>query len=281
MTTQEIGFGDVVLDYVDIATARNLPGLRLVLGAYAIPGPWREACKALFHVKGIPYTPVRTANAGASDLDLGMDGTQSELIAWTGQSSAPVAVWNDERPRSSWVDQLNLAERLAPEPRLVPEDIVERTRMFGLINEIAGENGLAWSKRVLLADGPLRSLPAGDPSRRFWETLAGKYGHSAQAAAVATRRIVSILGLLDATLAAQRARGRRYFIGDELTALDLYWATFCALFKPMAPERCPMATAYRGAYANDDPDIERVLTPALLAHRDHVYETWLELPIVF
>jgi len=279
--SQEIGFGDIEHEYVSIARARQMSGLRLVLGAYAIPGPWREACKALFHVKGIPFTPARTSDEGASDLDVGMAGTQSELIAWTGQASAPVAIWNDERPRSSWVDQLNLAERLESEPPLVPADLGERMRMFGFINEIAGENGLAWSKRLLMADGPLKALRPGDPARPFWETLANKYGYSAPAAAAATRRIISILAALDAQLAAQKAAGNRYFIGTRLSALDLYWATFCGLFKPMPPERCPMATAYRGAYSNDDPDIERVLTPALLAHRDYVYEQHLELPIVF
>ncbi len=277
----EIGFGDLKREYVSIAKARQLSGLRLVLGAYAIPGPWREACKALFHVKGIPYTSVCTSDEGASDVDLGMDGTQSELYAWTAQSSAPVAIWNDERPRSSWIDQLNLAERLNPEPPLIPGDIALRMRMFGFINEIAGENGLAWSKRVLLADGALKSLPPGDPGRGFYQTLADKYGYSSEAATRAAARMVSILGMLDAELSRQHARGQRFLIGDALSALDLYWAAFCGLLAPMPPERCPMATVYRGAYSNDDPAIAKVLTPALIAHRDFIYERYLELPIVF
>ncbi|CAN0410127.1 unnamed protein product, partial [Phaeothamnion confervicola] len=148
--SDEIGFDDIKINYVSIAAARALGGLRLVLGSYAIPGPWRESCKALFDVKGIPYTSVRCSNAGASETSFGADGTHSELIAWTAQSSAPVAVWEDERPRSSWIDQLNLAERLAPEPCLVPPDFEARVRMFGLINEIAGEGGLGWSKRLIL-----------------------------------------------------------------------------------------------------------------------------------
>ena len=83
-----------------------------------------------------------TGDAGVSDLKMGMDGSQSELRAWTGQSSQPVAIWNDERPRSSWIDQLNLAERLQPDPSLVPAALSDRSLMFGLINEIAGEYGL-------------------------------------------------------------------------------------------------------------------------------------------
>lgn len=277
----EIGFDDLQLEYVSVAEGRAMSGLRLVLGAYAVPGPWRESCKGLFYVKGLNYTPVRTANEGASDLQVGMDGTQSELIAWTAQGSAPVAIWNDERPRSLWNDQLMLAERLAPEPALIPAAIEDRVRMFGLINEIAGENGIAWSKRLLMCHGPLQSLPADDPGRAFWETLGAKYGYTKDAAVAASAHIVTILNTLDGQLASQQARGHRYMMGPALSALDIYWACFLALFKPMPPERCPMATAYRGAYSNDDPAIERALTPALCAHRDFVYEQHLELPIVF
>lgn len=273
---------DTKLEYVSLAAARKMSGLRLVLGQYTIPGPWREACKGLFHAKGLTYTRVVTADEGKSDLALGMDGSQTELIAWTGQPSAPVAVWNDERPRSSWVDQLNLAERLNPEPPLIPSDISERVLAFGLINELAGEKGLAWEKRVLLVHGPLTAMPAGAEGRAFFEHLGAKYGYSPAAALAAAQRIVDILNTFDAQLASQKRAGREYLVGDRFSAVDIYWATFCGLLDPMPPERCPMATSFRGgAYGNDNPDVARALTPALLAHRDKVYERHLELPIVF
>lgn len=101
-----IAIDDIKKHYVTIAEARRMSGLRIVLGAFTIPGPWHEACKGIFHVKGLAYTPVRSANANASDLQIGMDGSQSELIEWTAQSSAPVVVWNDERPRSLFDAQL-------------------------------------------------------------------------------------------------------------------------------------------------------------------------------
>ena len=37
--TSKIELTDVKLNYISIAEARKLSGLRLVLGAYAIPGP--------------------------------------------------------------------------------------------------------------------------------------------------------------------------------------------------------------------------------------------------
>ena len=43
-----IEFTDFKLKYIEIAEARKLSGLRMVLGAYPIPGPWREACKGVY-----------------------------------------------------------------------------------------------------------------------------------------------------------------------------------------------------------------------------------------
>ena len=193
---------DIKLDYVSIAETRKMSGLRLILGAYPIPGPWREACKGLFHVKGIPYTPVATGDEGASDLLIGVDNSQSELIAWTGQSSAPVATWNDELPRSKWIDQIFLAERIEPDSRLVPEDIDLRMRMFGLINELASENGLVWLKRLGMAHGPLQSLPEGDEGRAFWEFLGEKYGYTRERAEALDEKWIQfkLFGIMPLTL---------------------------------------------------------------------------------
>src|SRR5262245_17913588 len=131
---ETIGLLDVKLTYASLEEAKKLSGLRLILGAYAIPGPWREACKSIFYVKKIPYTHTTAA---------GKDGSDRELREWTAQLSAPVAIWNDERPRSTWIEQLYLAERLQPNPPLIPSNIEDRTLMFGYCNEICGETGFA------------------------------------------------------------------------------------------------------------------------------------------
>ncbi|TFH49364.1 MAG: hypothetical protein E4H01_04420 [Lysobacterales bacterium] len=166
-----IAADDTKLHYATIREAWQMSGLRIVLSEFAIPGPWHEACKSIYYVKGLDYTPVRSSNEGASDLQLGMDGTQSELYEWTAQSSAPVVIWNDERPRSTWIEQLYLAERLAPDPTLIPADGDDRVRMFGLANELMGENGLVYNKRHLMVAGPLADLPAGSGrSGGFWAT---------------------------------------------------------------------------------------------------------------
>ena len=274
---------DIKLNYVSIAEARKMTGLRLILGAYPVPGPWREACRGLFYVKGIPYTPVASGNQGTSDLMLGLDGSQSELIAWTGQSSAPVAIWNDELPRSKWIEQIFLAERLDPEPRLVPEDIEQRMRMFGLINELASENGLIWLKRLGMAHGPLQSLPEDDDGRAVWAFYGQKYGYTPEGVETASAGIVNILNSFHDQLAGQKSRGSRYLIGNTLSAVDIYWSTCCGFLAPLPDDLCPMASDFRApwAYGCGDADVDKALTPELRAHRDFIYDEHLELPIVF
>lgn len=274
---------DIHTQYVPIRVAKRLPGLRIVLGAFAVPGPWHEACKGIYHVKGLDYTPVRSSNEGASDALVGMGGSQSELIEWTAQSSAPVVIWNDERPRSIWNDQLYLAERLSPAPPLIPAAPDERIRMFGLANELMGEGGLLYHKRHFMTALPLASLPEDSPDRAFFTFLGAKYGYSEDNLARASVRIVEILGCLDAQLAAQHAAGSRYLVGGQLSALDIYWAASCGFLDPMPEERCPMATAFRQPhlYGSVNDDIDRALSAALRAHRDFIYETHLQLPVVF
>src|SRR5262245_16547147 len=126
-------------EYVDVARARALPGLRLVLTA-GVPGPWGEAAKGVFHAKGIPFT--RVAQTAGADND--------DLFEWTGHRNAPVAVYDDERPRTGWTEILWLAERLRPEPALVPADPEDRVRCFGLAQELLGENGFGWCRRLML-----------------------------------------------------------------------------------------------------------------------------------
>jgi hypothetical protein len=52
--------------------------------------------------------------------------TNEEIVAWSGQNSAPVVAWQNEPPINRWIDILHLAERLAPEPALIPEDVWDR-----------------------------------------------------------------------------------------------------------------------------------------------------------
>ena len=75
-------------DYLEVSEARARRGMRLALTA-GFPGPWGEAAKAIFRHKSIPFAMVRQNLADPND----------ELFAWTGHRNAPVAVYDDERPR--------------------------------------------------------------------------------------------------------------------------------------------------------------------------------------
>jgi len=252
--------------YAEIEEALELPGLRLVLTA-GVPGPWGEAAKAIFHVKRLSYTPVRQS-----------PGENAELLRRaTGQTGAPVAFYQDERPRSGWAEILLLAERLAPEPALVPRDAGGRAQLFGLAHEICGEQGFGWCRRLMMF---ARGLPPG--ARPEPGSLPWKYGGDDPAAlAGASARVGQILALLAAQLHAQRAAGRRFLVGEQLSALDLYWAAFAAMVEPLPPDLCPMPDWMRPLYQLSSwPDAEPA-DPALLEHRDRVMREFLPLPLDF
>jgi len=77
-----------------------------------------------------------------------LDYENGTTKSWTGQHNAPVVMHGSEKPRSGWADILLLVERLAPQPRLLPSDPGERALAFGLADEICGEKGLSWSRRL-------------------------------------------------------------------------------------------------------------------------------------
>src|SRR6202035_3244883 len=99
------------LTYVTPAEAIAHNGLRLVL-VRGVPRPWGQAAKAILELKGLDYV--------AAPLELA--GKNEEIVAWSGQNSAPVVAWADEAPIHRWQDILLLAERLAPAPALIPAD---------------------------------------------------------------------------------------------------------------------------------------------------------------
>ena len=243
------------IDYIEVSEAKKRPGLRLVLTT-GVPGPWGEAAKGVLGVKNIAYTPVRQT---AMTIDV-------ELVEWTGQSSAPVAMYEDERPRAGWADILFLAERLQPEPALIPADPKQRAWMLGLCHEICGEHGLGWSRRLQLLAG----APADEPG-----TLPWKYGgQDARAMEQAEARVADILKLLDDQFAESRARGGSYLMGDSLRAVDIYWACFSNLIEPLSPERSPMPDYIRSSYGSWAGGCSN----ELIGLRDRVFEEHLGLP---
>jgi hypothetical protein len=254
-------------EYVDIEQAVTMSGLRVVL-PQGIPGPWAEAVKGILYVKKIPYTRVRHDRTN-----------YAPLTRWTAQSSAPVMVYNDERPRSVWSDQLFLAERLQSQPALVPAIVEDRVLMFGLSDELCGENGFGWSRRLMLIHGAATDPGATDEARKGMLAFGSKYGYSPGAAAAAPAKVAQVVTALAKRLESQRLRGSRFLIGEGLSALDIYWAAFAALIEPLPQNLCPMPAEFRSRYVCDDPMVRAATTPQLLAHRDFIYHEYLEVPV--
>ena len=182
--------------YVEIGRARSMPGLRLVL-TRGVPGPWGEAAKGIFHAKGMPFT--RVAQSAGADNDA--------LYEWTGHRNAPVAIYDDEPARTAWGELLWLAERISPEPSLVPADPEDRVRCFGLAEELMGVGGFGWSRRLmLLRPGMGDSDTPSEAMRATLGRMARQYGYSRAAADAAPGKVVQTLNVLSRQLAAQRAR---------------------------------------------------------------------------
>lgn len=248
--------------YVSPGEAIRHSGLRIVL-VRGMPSPWAQAAKTILEVKGLDYV--------AAPLDVA--GGNAEIAAWSGQNGAPVVAWKDERPVNRWNDILLLAERLAPAPALIPADPYLRALTFGLSNEICGESGIGWNRRLQFWTGQ-RSAAT--------EVLIGKYGYDADHAAVAGSRIAASLRMLSAQLRSQHARGVPYFVGDGLSAVDIYWAAFMNFFRPLSSAQCPMPEAARDRWLNTvDPQVESALDPLLIEHRDRIFRDHFRDPMEF
>jgi glutathione S-transferase len=256
-----------VAEYVEIEKAIKMPGLRVVLPP-GIPGPWGEAIKGVLHVKKIPYIKVR------HDL---VD--QTPLVRWTAQSSTPVLVYHDERPRSVWSEQIHLSERLQPYPPLIPAAIDDRVQMFGLCELLAGEKGFGWTRRLMLVEAMVNEAGADESARKWALAFGNKYGYSPEAAAAAPAKCAEMIATFARRLERQQALGSAHLIGDRLSAVDIYWAAFAAAVKPLPHELCPMLPRMRKLYDCPDPLVLAATTPQLLAHRDFIYREYLELPV--
>ena len=258
------------MDYIAIEQARVADGLRLALTG-GVPGPWSEAAKGCFRVRQVSYIPVWQEGGGANE----------ELVAWTGHRNAPTAMYNAEPARVTPLDMINLAQRLGSGPSLVPADIDERIVMFGLLNEVAGENGFAWNARILMfkamVDNMGKEAIADNPMLR-------DYHYSVAEAASAPANIIAILQRLSRQLQSQKEAGSRYLVGEQLSALDIYWACFSQMLDPLPSEVNPMPEYLYKVWGLTATAIQAAgyeIDPALLEHRDYIFPNYLQWPLDF
>jgi glutathione S-transferase len=143
--------------------------------------------------------------------------------------------------------------------------------------KFAAKRGLGWSRRLQLVHSGLQN--AGGFPESVSKYLGKKYRYSPEAGAAAGARVAELVGMLVARLKAQDQAGSRYYVGNALTAVDVYSATFAAMFDPLPLEQCKMDAATRAAFASRDAQLEAVLNPLLFEHRDMMYAQFLELPL--
>ena len=252
--------------FISIAEAKDRRGLRIVCPR-GVPSPWTEAAKGIFHVKKLDCQYAAAAKTDAADA----------LQSWAGNSSIPVVAYEKETLRTGWAEILLLAERLAPQPALIPADAAQRAAMFGLSHEICGEMGLGWCVRLQMLKISMDhsgAEAAGFPPE-VTARLASKYGFNPQHVAAARGRVLEILHMLDATLGE-----RRYLIGESLSAADIYWATFANLLVPLPEEQLPAHRTIRAIYTSRDQGFIDAMTPRLREHQSYIYQQYLELPVV-
>ena len=233
-----------------------------------IPAIFSEALKNICFVKGVPLIRVLHPRMGIDEAT--GEPRQAKLYELTAQTSLPTMLHDNERPRNVWVEQLALAERIgaAGTPTLVPDNFEHRAEVFGLCGILLAEDGFVWNMRILI-DSP----------------LAQKYGFSDEASAAAPGKMAEIITLLDQRLKAQAQRGSSYLVGDALTAVDIYWATFSMSVIPPPTEIMPLTRQNQGMLkffgANSQiAEIAGVLTQRIEEHQRFILTTHCETPAV-
>lgn len=250
------------MNYDSVEMGRRSAGLRLVLSR-GVLGPWGIAARNILDYKGIAYTAVGQDPGGSNDA----------LAQWTGSHSAPVAMYDEERPRAHWYEILLLAERLSPDPSLIPGSQEERTQMFGLCHEICGEDGLGWSaRRLLLA---IRQRDSGRTSRK----MQHRYGDAWASPGHSVKRLASILKMLSDRLVAQALRRSAYLVGERLSAADIYWAAFSNMVVGFPPQWTAPATGIPMACRLRE-ECGVHVPRNLIEHRARVMREAFTLPIV-
>ena len=252
--------------FVELEEARAARGLRVVI-AGNIPSPWSQAALGLFDMKGLDYLAVRFWRG------------DEEIKRWTEARNAPAVLFDDEPPRAGWAEIVMLAERLGGAVSLVPDDGERRTRMFGLSHEILGEDGLGWSVRLLLTHASLTTDGREGWPKPVAEYLAPRYGYAPERVTTARARAISVLRLLDRTLAESRVRDHRYLLGPTPTAVDVHAAVALAVIDPLPEAQCPMPAPVRHAFDTLDREVKDAVSPALREHRALMFERHLALPV--
>lgn len=252
----------MAIDYVSLDDARAVQGTRIVTSSL-VPSPWSEAVKAMFELTKLPCVVVARGR-DSKDIDM-----------WSRADNVPVVLHGDEPPRTNWAAIVGLVARLAPDA-IVPSDPTKRADMMGMIDLIAGENGLGWTSRLAMIHASLTS----DGKRGFMlpvgAYLAKRYGYTQDLDDGALRTRVG------AQLAVLRDRlgSADYFGGTTPDAIDAYVAAFLTPISQIDEAHCPqLIPPLRQAFGTAAELLSDLVPEALWALRKRMFDTHLTWPI--
>ncbi len=248
-----------MIEFVPLADAKEAKGLRVVVNGM-VCSPWSEAVKAVFRIAELPIMAVRAMRG------------DKEISAWAGIDNSPVVFHFREPPRTSANAIVGLAARLAP-GKVVPEEPVARAEAMGLIELIAGEQGIGWNGRLAMIHAGLTANEGFPPQVAGY--LGKRYGYTPDAMAELPAKVAAQLAVLDAKL------GRAdYFGGSKPSAVDAYVATFLTPLVELKQEDCPrMFAPMIPAFGAAAKLFRSVIPPALVELRTRMFSTHLEWPI--
>jgi glutathione S-transferase len=249
------------LRFVDVETARASRGLRLAV-LTSIPSLWSDAVRGMATAKELSCVAVV------------FDSRDPSISQWTGCPNAPVALYADELPRTGWAEILTLLERLGGTISLVPERAQDRAEMFGLSQDICGEMGVGWIRRLLLLHSSFTTEGREGFPLRLAKYLAPRYGYAPEWIEPARRRLVEILTQLGERL---ERSGGPWFFGPKLTALDFYSAAALGSLVPLPDSVRPILPLMRPVLERLEPEVRAAMSPALLAHRDRIAPEYFAL----
>jgi hypothetical protein len=254
------------IEYVDVPTERNARGIRIVVSGL-VPSPWSEAAKGLFRIANVPALAVRRGRETA------------EINAWTGVDNVPVVFHGAEPVRTCWAAIIALAARLAGPDVVIPQELAARVDAMGLLNEIAGEDGIGWNSRLAMIDASISSEGKRGFPLPIGQYLARRYGYTPDAIPRARARLEHQLHALHDRLRAQQALGHAYLGGAQVSALDVYVATFLTPLSDIKPEDCPLDPALRQAFGCAHETFGALVPSELWVHRTMMFRRHLPWPI--
>ncbi len=148
--------------------------------------------------------------------------------------------------------------------------------MVGLINEIAGEGGMAWNARLLMFHAGIEAQGQGAAANPMY----AQYQYDADTISVSREKIESLLVYLAVHIKAQSAKESHFLVGDQLTAADVYWAYFSNMLEALPPQHCPMPGGLRDIWGVLAKSISGY-DPVLIEQRDRILTQHLALPLDF